>query len=135
MALARIAAVATTALALLAATAATASAGTATTTDVRVAGADISCFAVQGKSREIECFADFIDTGELDGYIGLRPRGQARRSERGDYPGFGGKRRTLRRGDVWVRPGITCVAGRKRIVCRNDDGHGFRLQEGRTILF
>ena len=120
---------------LLAAAATPASAATATTTDIRVAGADMTCFAVQGKTREIECFADFIDTGELDGYVALRPRGQAKRSERGDYPGFGNKRRTLRRGDMWVRPGITCVVGRKRIVCRNRDGHGFRLQEGRTLLF
>ena len=112
-----------------------AAAATATTTDIRVAGSTIACFAVQGASREIECFADFIDTGELDGYVALRPRGEARRGERGDYPGFGNKQRKLRRGDTWVRPGITCRVGRARIVCRNRDGNGFRLQAGRTILF
>jgi hypothetical protein len=115
--------------------AAPASAKTVTATDVKLSGTTIGCYAVQYGGKGIECMADFIDTGELDGYVGLRATGPARRSERGDYPGYGNKRVFLRRGDVWLRKGIRCVVGRRAISCRNTSGRGFRLQRGATRLY
>ena len=96
---------------------------------------NISCFAVRG-STEIECSATFLpEIGELDTYLAVRARGKARLSERGDYPGYGGRRRTLHFGDVWKRPGVRCKLRATGLTCRNLDDHGFHLERGHIRRF
>jgi len=96
---------------------------------------NISCFAARG-STEIECSATFLpEIGELDTYLAVRARGKAKLSERGDYPGYGGRRRTLRFGDVWKRPGVRCTMRASGLTCRNLDGHGFHLERGHIRRF
>lgn len=88
----------------------------------------ISCSAVIG-STEIECTAPYLpDIGDLDTYVALRKHGRSRLSERGDFPGFSDRRRTLHYGDTWKRPGISCQMRRTGLTCRNADDHGFHLQ-------
>ena len=88
----------------------------------------ISCWAVMG-STEIECTAPYLpDIGDLDTYVALRKHGRSRLSERGDFPGFSDRRRTLHYGDVWQRPGIRCTMRRTGLTCRNADKHGFHIQ-------
>jgi hypothetical protein len=88
----------------------------------------ISCWAVMG-STEIECTAPYLpDIGDLDTYVALRKHGRSRLSERGDFPGFSDRRRTLHYGDTWKRPGISCRIRRTGLTCRNVDDHGFHLQ-------
>jgi hypothetical protein len=95
----------------------------------------ISCFAVM-HSTEVECTAPYLpDIGELDTYLGLRARGKAILSERGDFPGFSSPRRTLRYGDTWKRPGIRCTIRTSGLTCRNRDGHGFHIQKDHVRRF
>jgi hypothetical protein len=95
----------------------------------------ISCFAVM-HSSEVECTAPYLpDIGELDTYLGLRARGKAILSERGDFPGFSSPRRTLRYGDTWKRPGIRCTIRTTGLTCRNRDGHGFHIQRDHVRRF
>ncbi len=119
------------ATALLAlALAATASAKTITAKRVVGTNQQISCFAVMG-STEIECLASFLpEIGDLDTYLAVRARGEARLAERGDYPGYDVRPRTLRFGDTWKRPGIRCRLRRTGLTCRNLDDHGFHLARG-----
>ena len=124
-------------LALLAATSmgAVASAATVNSKNIGSPGAVITCWAVMG-STEIECTAPYLpDIGELDTYLAVRPRGRARMSERGDFPGFAAPRRTLHYGDTWQRPGIRCTMHTTGLTCRNRDGHGFRIQKGHVRRF
>ena len=96
----------------------------------------ISCFAVRGRSREIECSAPYLpDIGELDTYLGLRPRGRSILAERGDYPGYTVPRRTLHYGDTWRRPGIRCTMRRSGLTCRNRDRHGFHIERDNVRRF
>lgn len=97
----------------------------------------IRCYAVKYGGKGIECFADYLErTGELDPYLGLEPRGKARRSERGDFPGFpNAKERTLAYGDVWKRKGIRCTMRSTGLRCVNRDGHGFHMARGDVRLF
>ncbi len=95
----------------------------------------ISCWAVL-QSTEINCSAPYIpEIGELDTYFALRPRGTTKVAERGDFPGHSTPRRTLRYGDVWVRPGIRCTMRTSGLTCRNRDKHGFHVQRGNTRRF
>lgn len=122
---------------VLAAASAGADAPAATVTNENVVspGKRISCWAVM-RSTEIECTAPYLpDIGELDTYLALRPRGTARLSERGDFPGFATRPRTLRYGDTWKRPGIRCTLRRTALTCRNRDGHGFHIQRGDVRRF
>jgi hypothetical protein len=124
-----------TALFALAGLPATASAETVTYKSVVGPNQQISCFAVQA-STEIECSAPFVpEIGELDTYLAVRSRGKAKRSERGDYPGYPVRRRTLHFGDVWQRPGIRCTVRRTGLTCRNLDDHGFHLERGHVRRF
>ena len=123
-------------LVLAAASAGTdAPAATVTNENVVSPGKHISCWAVM-HSTEIECTAPYLpDIGELDTYLALRPRGTARLSERGDFPGFATPPRTLGYGDTWKRPGIRCTMSKIALTCRNRDGHGFRIQRGDVRRF
>lgn len=95
----------------------------------------ISCWAVID-STEIECTAPYLpDIGELDTYLAVRPRGKARISERGDFPGYSTPRRTLPYGDTWKRPGIRCTLRTNGLTCRNRDGHGFHIQKAHVRRF
>lgn len=95
----------------------------------------ISCWAVMN-STEIQCSAPYLpDIGEFDTYYGLRPRGKARLAERSDFPGHSTPRRTLRYGDVWVRPGIRCTMRTTGLTCRNRDNRGFHVQRGKSRRF
>lgn len=95
----------------------------------------ISCLAVLDRT-EIECSAPYLpDIGELDSFFALRPRGTAKLSERGDFPGHSTPRRTLQYRDTWVRPGIRCTMRRSGLTCRNRDNHGFHMQKGNTRRF
>ena len=95
----------------------------------------ISCFAVKG-STEIECSASFVpEIGELDTYLAVRARGKAKLSERGDYPGYPVRRRTLHFGDTWQRPGIRCKLRSNGLTCRNLDDHGFHLERDHVRRF
>lgn len=95
----------------------------------------ISCWAVL-QSTEIDCSAPYLpDIGDLDSYFALRPRGTAKLAQRGDFPGHGTPRRTLRYGDTWVRPGIRCMMHASGLTCRNRDRHGFHIQRGNTRRF
>lgn len=95
----------------------------------------ISCYVVQ-RSSKIECMARYIPrVGEGDPYLGLRPRGRAILSSRSDYPGYFSRRRTLRYGDVWARPGIRCTMRRSGLTCRNKSRHGFHLAKGSVRRF
>lgn len=95
----------------------------------------ISCYAVQ-RSSKIECMASYIPrVGEGDPYLGLRPRGEASLSGRSDYPGYFTRRRTLRYGDVWARPGIRCTMRRRGLTCRNRSRHGFHIAKGNVRRF
>ena len=115
--------------------AATASAKTVTYKHIVGPNKDISCFAVR-ESTEIECLASFLPAiGELDTYLAVRARGRAKLSERGDYPGYNVRRRTLRFGDVWKRPGIRCTLRATGLTCRNLDDHGFQLGRGNIRRF
>src|SRR4051794_19655454 len=110
-------------------------AATVTNENVVSPGKRISCWAVM-RSTEIECTAPYLpDIGELDTYLALRPRGTARLSERGDFPGFATRPRTLRYRDTWKRPGIRCTLSRTALTCRNRDGHGFHIQRGDVRRF
>jgi hypothetical protein len=118
------------ALALLStlALAATASAKTVSYHNIVSPTKQISCLAVKG-STEIECSAPYLpDIGDLDTYVALRKHGRSRLSERGDFPGFSDRRRTLHYGDTWKRPGISCTMRRTGLTCRNADDHGFHIQ-------
>ena len=121
-------------LAMMGMTAA-ASAKTVSYDNVASPGKRISCWAVM-RSTEIECTAPYLpDIGELDTYLAVRPRGAARISERGDFPGFPTRQRTLRYGDTWKRPGISCAMRRTALTCRNRDGHGFHIEKDRVRRF
>ena len=124
------------ATALLAlALAATASAKTVTAKSIVGPNQQITCFAVKG-STEIECLAAFLpEIGELDTYLAVRARGKAKLAERGDYPGYDVRPRTLRFGDTWKRPGIRCTLRRTGLTCRNLDEHGFHLERGDVRRF
>jgi hypothetical protein len=112
-----------------------AGAATVTATDVISPSGLIRCWAVI-KSTEIECGAPYIHRfGELDPYLAVRARGHSILSERGDYPGYGHKPRTLRYGDTWARPGIRCAMATTGITCRNRDAHGFHIQRGHVYRF
>jgi hypothetical protein len=114
---------------------ATASAKTVTYKSITGPNQQISCFAVMG-STEIECSATFVpEIGELDTYHALRARGKSTLSERGDYPGYNVRRRTLHFGDTWKRPGIRCTMRRTGLTCRNRDDHGFHLQRDHIRRF
>ena len=82
-----------------------------------------------------ECGAPYLPHKDLDGYIALHRHGRATLGERGDYPGYGHPRRTLRYGDTWKRPGIRCTMRTTGLWCRNLDGHGFRLAKGAVLRF
>lgn len=102
---------------------------------VKSPSGQISCYAVRGE-RRIECSAPYLpDIGELDTYLGLRPRGRTILAERGDYPGYNVRPRTLRYGDVWRRPGIRCTMRRNGLTCRNRDRHGFHIERGNVRRF
>jgi hypothetical protein len=96
----------------------------------------IRCSA-QLDSKEIECEADYLHPiGDLDPYFGLRPTGKAVLDERGDFNGHSTKRRTLKYGETWKRPGgITCKMRTTGLTCMNDDDHGFHLQRGNSYRF
>ena len=124
-----------TALLAVAGACGAASAATLTSENIVSPGKRISCWAVM-RSTEIECTAPYLpDIGELDTYLAVRPRGAARMSERGDFPGFGTRPRTLRYGDVWKRPGIRCTMSRAALECRNRDEHGFHIERGQVRRF
>lgn len=116
------------ALAALALTA-PAAADTTRAKRVKLAGQPVSCYVllpIAGKG--IECTSPGLEEiGELDTYVALTAHGRSRIGERGDYPGYGGRRVRLDPGDVWRVAGIACTARRARLVCRNASGHGFRL--------
>ncbi len=97
----------------------------------------ISCHAVIPiAGGGIECSAPYLpDIGELDTYLALRKRGKSVLAERGDYSGYVTKRRTLRYGDTWKRPGIRCTMKTSGLTCRNLDGHGFSLAKGNLRRF
>lgn len=97
----------------------------------------INCYSyVQGRTPRIECMAPYLpDVGDTDAYLALRPRGRAILSGRSDYPGGFSRRRTLRYGDVWARPGVRCVMRRRGLTCRNRDRHGFHIQKGNVRQF
>lgn len=119
----------------LAALAAPAAAATITATDIRSPSGLISCWAVI-HSSEIECSAPYLQRiGELDPFLALSPRGKARYSERGDYPGYGHKPVTVHYGDAWKRPGIRCSMQTSGLTCRNLSGHGFHMQRGHVYRF
>jgi hypothetical protein len=88
-----------------------------------------SCFLVMPVAGGgIECASTALpDTGELDPYVELHRHGRARVGQRGDYPGFPGRKVRLHDGDVWRIAGVTCRVKARTITCRNRDGHGFRL--------
>lgn len=114
---------------------AVASAKTVTSYNVVSPSKLISCWAVL-QSTEINCSAPYLpDIGELDSYFALKPRGKARLSQRGDFPGHSTPRRTLRYGDTWKRPGIRCTMRRSGLTCRNLDNHGFHIARGDTRRF
>ena len=120
---------------LAAACAAPASAATVTATDIVSPSGQIRCWAVI-KSTEIECGAPYVHRfGDLDPYLAVRAHGHAILSQRGDYPGYGNKPRTLQYGDTWKRPGIRCAMRTTGITCRNKDGHGFHMQRGHVYRF
>ena len=108
---------------------------TITATDVRSPSGLITCWAVKEGTPGIECGAPYLPHTELDGYIALHRHGRATLGERGDYPGYGHARRTLRYGDTWKRPGIRCAMRTTGLRCRNLDGHGFRLAKGAVLRF
>jgi hypothetical protein len=115
--------------------AASAPAATVRSENVVSPGKRITCWAVMG-STEIECTAPYLpDIGELDTYLALRSRGTARLAERGDFPGFPSRQRTLRYGDTWRRPGIDCALSKIALRCRNRDGHGFHIERGAVRRF
>jgi hypothetical protein len=114
---------------------ATGSAKTVTYKSIVGPNKQISCFAVKG-STEIECSAAYLpEIGELDTYLAVRARGKAKLSERGDYPGYEVRRRTLRFGDTWQRPGVRCTMRTSGLTCRNLDEHGFHLERGHVRRF
>jgi hypothetical protein len=114
---------------------ATASAKTVTYKSIVGPNKNISCFAVKG-STEIECSASFVpEIGELDTYLAVRARGRAKLSERGDYPGYEVRRRTLHFGDIWQRPGVRCTMRATGLTCRNLDEHGFHLERDHVRRF
>ena len=120
---------------LLGAAAGPARAAVSTATDIRSPSGLISCWAVI-HSSEIECSAPYVHRfGDLDSYLAVRPRGHSELGERGDYPGYGHKPRTLQYGDTWKRPGIRCAMRTTGLTCRNRDGHGFHLQRGNVYRF
>jgi hypothetical protein len=122
-------------VAVLAGPAGVASARTVTAYNIVSPTKLISCWAVL-QSTEIECSAPYLpDIGELDSYFALRPRGTAKLSERGDFPGHSTPQRTLRYGDTWARPGIRCTMRTSGLTCRNRDRHGFHMQKGKTRRF
>ena len=112
-----------------------ASAATVRSENIVSPGKRISCWAVM-RSTEIECTAPYLpDIGELDTYLAVRSRGAARISERGDFPGFSTRPRTLRYGDIWKRPGIRCTMSKIALECRNRDDHGFHIERGDVRRF
>lgn len=112
-----------------------ASAATVTSENIVSPGKRISCWAVV-HSTEIECTAPYLpDIGELDTYLAVRSRGAARMSERGDFPGFNTRPRTLHYGDVWKRSGIRCTMSKTALECRNRDEHGFHIERGQVRRF
>jgi hypothetical protein len=114
---------------------ATASAETVTYKSIVGPNKQLSCFAVKA-STEIECSATFVrEIGELDTYLAVRAHGKAILAERGDYPGYNVRRRTLHFGDTWQRPGVRCRMRTTGLTCRNLDGHGFHLEKGHVRRF
>ena len=122
-------------LACSAAMAAPAAAKVVTETDVVSSSGMIGCWAVKHGSG-IECTAASLpEIGELDTFLALERHGRSRLGERGDYPGYGHKRVTLRDGDSWRRPGIRCTMRTSGLRCTNLDKHGFSLPDGRVKRF
>jgi hypothetical protein len=107
-----------------------ASAKTTTAKVVTVKGGKTTCYAtIPIEGHGINCSSVYLpDTGELDPYVGFKPRGKAVLAERGDYAGYSNvKRATLRPGDRWSWHGITCVAGPNTIACRNLSRRSFTI--------
>ena len=97
---------------------------------VVVKGGQTICFAtIPAEGNGIGCSSTYLpDTGELDPYVSLNPRGASQLGERGDYPGYNTPNRTvLRPGDRWTWRGITCTSAPKSITCRNRDRQGFTI--------
>ena len=95
----------------------------------------IHCYAVKYGSG-IECSAPYIKPiGELETFFALKAHGRSHIGERGDYPGYLVKERTLHYGDKWKRPGIRCTMKTSGMTCRNLDGHGFHLARGDVRRF
>jgi hypothetical protein len=106
-----------------------------TETDVVSPSGMIGCWAVKHGSG-IECSAAYLpEIGELDTFLALKRHGRSGLGERGDYPGYGHKRVTLRYGDRWRRPGIRCTMRSSGLRCTNLDKHGFSLALGRVERF
>ena len=98
---------------------------------------NISCYAVRDSSR-IECLAPYLprpSVGEGDPYFTVGPRGRAKLSSRGDFPGFSSPRRTLHYGDLWKRTGLACSMKKSGLTCRNRDNHGFHIAKGNSYRF
>jgi hypothetical protein len=100
-------------------------------------GDRINCFAVMPiAGGGIECHSVYIpEIGELDSYFGLKRRGRAHLSERGDYPGFNVRPKRVFPGDRWVWKGVRCRIGKRSVTCRNRSGHGFRIAPNGTRRF
>ncbi|UGS39305.1 DUF6636 domain-containing protein [Capillimicrobium parvum] len=129
-------AVALCAAALLAVSAA-ANAATVPGTTVHTRGYKIVCLAVLPVAGGgIECASPYVpDIGELDSYFALHRHGRAKLSERGDYPGYGGRNRRLADGDTWRWRGVRCTAAGDGVRCVNRSGHGFVIAAGGSRRF
>lgn len=116
---------------------AAADAATLTAPNIVSPSGHISCRALKYGGPGIECSASYLpEIGMLDSYLGLRPRGRSAYGERGDFPGYRARTRTLRYGDVWKRRGTRCTMHASRgLRCSNLDGHGFVLVRGGVRRF
>jgi hypothetical protein len=131
-------------LAALAIPVAAAQATTVTGPNAQTSSGSIRCYVNQYGSG-IECTGTgvvdpAVPNPDLDVYVALKNTGKASFGQRGDYPGFPGKPKTIHRGDWWkpakaTAKKIRCVNLASGWKCTNHSGHGFRIKKASTELF
>jgi hypothetical protein len=121
-----------------------AAATTVTGPNAKTSSGSIRCYVNQYGSG-IECTGTgvvdpAVPNPDLDVYVALKNAGKAKFGQRGDYPGYPGNPKTIRRGDWWkpaksTAKKIRCVNQASGWKCTNSSGHGFRIKKASTELF
>jgi hypothetical protein len=117
---------------------------TVTGPNAKTSSGSIRCY-VNRYGSGIECTGTgVVDPAvphpDLDVYVALKNTGKASFGQRGDYPGYPGKPKTIHRGDWWkpakaTAKKIRCINLESGWKCTNDSGHGFRIKKASTELF